>query len=218
VISLRTLPMSSELRQRDLCWLSRAWVEGLSRGGYELVAFEQNGQVQHVAAQDRRYAVKVVAEGDGTVGAQPARMVLVDVANSEDLKLDAGALSERSLFVVVRTPFDWKTPLLSHWGSRKDSQGESFSGLPVLLVARYSNLPMSFEQGLPDFLGLLSRLKLDGVSGLASPDIAAFRSPAPAAVPPAAQPPTAQPPTALPTEAPSAGPAQPAPPATEQPR
>jgi hypothetical protein len=102
VIWLRTVPLPLDDANKALRVLANAYVEGIAHDRYEVVQLE--GKL-HATDSEVSYATQVIASASGTVGNREAFAVTVNVANTNQLKLDPNARWRRVELVLVRTPF-----------------------------------------------------------------------------------------------------------------
>lgn len=205
VIWLRTLPISTDLREKDLRVLVQRYVDEVSGAGFEAVQLSPNS----IVIREKRYAASVISRGAFTIAKQPAFETTFDVANVDEVAINPNARKTRVRIALVRTPFTYP--------KRQLDKVE----FPVLMLAGYANLPEDFSKDEPAFTSVLARIQigadvgvtptqLEQVAPVAAPPAAAPAAAAapvaPAAAPPAATPPTATPSAAAPV-APTAPPA-----------
>lgn len=208
VIFVRSVPISSDLAQKDLRVLVQRYIDEVSGAGYEAV---QIGGVNKVAEQ--RFAAELRDRGPGTVAGQEAYQATFDVANVDQLRVSPNARRTRVRIVFARTPFMHESVTDAAWKRHQ---------FPVLLVAVYANLPEDFVRDSQAFGDLLGRIKIGKAYGYepgqqesasaipAAPTAGTSSSvnaqPAPAAsAPPAPAPPANTPPN--PVAPPAPGPA-----------
>jgi len=151
IIWVRSVPVSNRLRRVDLDVLLADYVNEISGAGYEGVAFGgRRGVVEH------RYVAKVVRQTPAELAGQEAIDSELEVANSEQLKLDPQARWQRVHLVLARGPRDHFVAPAGHG---------KLHPFPVVLVVGYENSPDHFGEGEPDFEHLLSRFAVHKRSG-----------------------------------------------------
>lgn len=149
VIWVRTLPISQALREKDLRVLMQEYIDAVAGAGYERVSF--------VMVEERRYAAETLSRESGTIAGKAAFAAKFAVANVDQLKVSKDARRVVVRLVILRPGFDYevKSPV-----TREQVK------FPVLFVAGYASQPEDFEQGVRDFDDLLTRLVIDGASGV----------------------------------------------------
>lgn len=162
VIALRTIPIETKQKDRELRILVEGLVERISGGGYEVVQLE--GEL-HAANKERRYAAKVLRSARAKLAGQDAYSTVVDVSNVDRLRVDPNSVEVRVEFVMVRTPFQF-TPRLG-----------AAARLPVVLLASHASSPADFEAQSADFRGLLGRIDIDGHVGFSEEKAAGESTP-----------------------------------------
>jgi len=198
VVWVRSVPVSRSLRHVDLDVLVANYVDEASGAGYESIAFgSQAGSVEH------RYVAKLLSQRVGTLAGQEAIDAELEIANSEQLKLDPNARREKVRLILARGPSDD----VESWGQKEYK-------FPVVVVLGYANGPEHYAEGAPDFEGLLSRFEIAGRRGFVPtagasatqtpPGPASVAAPMPAPPPPSA-PDAGTPSPADPTAAPKPG-------------
>jgi hypothetical protein len=160
VVFLRTIPISSNLRQKKLSVLMDQYVEQIAGAGYELVSLNR-GQAVVV---EKRYAAKVVAQRNTSLAGREALLTVLDVANVDQLKVDPKARHQRVELVLLHTNFAYKPRLTS-----ETAQASAF---PVVMFLGYANLPAEFDTGLADFHDFLGRIEIHGRRGFSPPKLA----------------------------------------------
>ncbi len=208
VIWMRTLPISTDLRQKDLRVLVQRYVDEVSGAGFEAVQLGPNS----IVIREKRYAASVLTRGAFTVARQDAFETTFDVANVDEVAINPNARKTRVRIALIRTPFTYT--------ARKPSKAQ----FPVLMLVGYANLPEDFAKDEPAFNGVLSRIQIGAEVGVTPtkleqlapattpPPVAPASSTAPVAPPAAAATPPS-PPSAVAPPAASSAPA-PAPPKT----
>jgi hypothetical protein len=84
-----------------------------------------------------------------------AYVATVDIKNLDQLKANPDAEGKRAEILIAHTDFEFVLR-----PGRKSSPK-----FPVLLVVGYSNRSEEFDESLPEFRDLLSRIYIDGRSG-----------------------------------------------------
>ena len=98
------------------------------------------------ALRTRELATKLVAGKDTTIGGFAAYDATIEIANTDQLKLDPERRQGKLRVILVRTPY------LYLFGSK--------TMLPTLLVLGYYNRPADFDASLPDFERFLTLVRL----------------------------------------------------------
>ena len=170
IIWVRSVPVSIQLRNVDLDVLLADYVNEISGAGYEGVIFGGRTGVE-----EHRYVARITRKTPGRLAGQEAIDAEIEVANSEQIKLDPSARWQRVRLLLARGPvFHLETDPF---------QGTSVS-FPVVLVLGYENSPDHFAEGQPDFDNLLSRFTVRQLSGfVASPSAVPSTAPTQAAAP-----------------------------------
>lgn len=179
VIWIRSLPISNKLRTVDLDVLIADYIDEISGAGYEGIAFgSRRGVVEH------RYVAKLLKNTPGLLGHQEAIRADIEVANSEQLKLDPNARWQHLRLVLARGPIDHV--------ENPDPSATKEIRFPVLVIIGYVNSPDHFAEGEADFEGLLDHFEIGGGHGFTAASGAATTAasaapaaPATAAVAPA---------------------------------
>lgn len=165
VVSLRTIPIDLDMRDKELRVMLGSVVESISGSGYETIQLEGN---LYLANKEHRYAAKVLSASKAVLAGNEAYAAVVDVSNVDRLRVDPKAVDVRAMIVLARTGLAY-----AHTAKVK---------FPVLMMASYTNAPEDFDASLPDFKGLLGRIELGGHMGFdmqtAEPD-ASVVEPAP---------------------------------------
>jgi hypothetical protein len=154
-IWLRTIPISNELKDKDLRVLMKDYVDEIAGAGYEAVQLEN----QRVGVSEKRYAAEVVEQGAATLAGKEAYRALMDVANIDQIKLTPTDRRVRVELVFIRTGFEY---VLSTLGEKDDVK------FPVLMIAGYANMPDDFVADQSSFASLLSRIEIAGRRGFAT--------------------------------------------------
>jgi hypothetical protein len=142
VIWLRTLPVSGNLREKELRILAQDYIDAVSGVG---LTEAQIGPGK-LLVQQRHFATRTVNIEPMTISGHEAFAATFEVANVDQLKLDPDARWERARVVLVRTPFGF---FRGFWGEPQ---------LPVFMAIGYENLPGDFDKQLPDFEGFLKQI------------------------------------------------------------
>ena len=95
-----------------------------------------------------RWATTVLDEHPALIGAQPAHLALIDVANVDQLQLDADARVARALVAVIRGNVYWT-----------ETHGDRQRRRPALMIVVYQNAPGEFDESVEDFERLLSSIR-----------------------------------------------------------
>jgi hypothetical protein len=180
VIWLRTLPISTDLREKDLRVLVQRYVDEVSGAGFEAVQLGPGS----IVIREKRYAASVISRGSFTVANQEAFGTTFDVANVDEVAINPNARKTRVRIALVRTPFTYP--------KRKLDKVE----FPVLMLAGYANLPEDFAKDEPAFNDLLARIQIGADVGVTPTKLEQL---APVATPPAAVPAAVPAPIAPPT-------------------
>ncbi len=146
VIWLSSFPVSDRLSRTELRILAQRYVESVSGAGYVLIQIGDQGS----AGTERRYATRIVEEGDTVVDGEPAYAVTFEVANVDQLELDSSSRRSRVRIVFLRPGFAW---------TRRGSNG-SVRHFPVVVAIGYRAMPEYFDSGLPDFERFLTQIDL----------------------------------------------------------
>jgi len=192
-IWLRDVPMSSDLRVKDLRVLMQSYIEEIAGTNYEIVRLGATSGI----VKSREYATQVVTEGPITVAGSPAYFATVEVASVEQLNLSQSSRSRRVELVILRAPQEEQF----RTSPTADKKSKVKASYPVLLVAGYSNMPADFDVGLIDFHEFLGRLAIGGKRGLEM-GVAANPGAQPSSAPPAQTTPPAPAPTVVPAPPP----------------
>jgi hypothetical protein len=158
---VRTIPISTDLRQKKLSVLMDRYVEGIAKAGYEVVQFAPGKTIM----LERRYAAAVVDKAPATLAGLDALVVTLDVANLDQVKVDPNARAERVRLVFAHTNFRYQ--------KRSGAPDKPPVEFPVVLMIGYGNQPDEFEAGLPEFQHFLERIEIDAVRGFSLSEAAA---------------------------------------------
>jgi hypothetical protein len=172
VIFLRTIPISTDMKQKKLSVLMERYVEGIAGAGYEVVTLNSQSQL----LVEKRYAAAIVAKGPTKLAGRDAYVVVLDVANVDQLKIDPNARKERVELVLLHTDFAYTT--------KSFNDNVKPATFPVIMFAGYANLPGEFEVGQKEFHEFLGRIELDKRRGFEPPELGPSKAqPAPEAAP-----------------------------------
>lgn len=144
-ISMRTIPVSADLSQKDLKLLLERWVDSLSGEG-GISVYDQSGRARLTLTRTKTYSTRVIADGAGTLSGYEAHFGLVEIANVDQLKLDPNHREALIEVVLARTDYSWRS-----------SDGALF---PVYAFATYRNHPQFFEQHVASFEAFLKDVVL----------------------------------------------------------
>jgi len=107
VIWLRTLPLSDDLKNKDLRVLLQRYVDEVSGAGFEAVKLGPTTTI----IREKRFAASVIDRGPFKLGEQDAYETTFDVANVDEVTISPHARRTRVRIVLVRTPFEyWVQP------------------------------------------------------------------------------------------------------------
>jgi len=148
-IWLRCIPLSAELRDKDLRVLMKNYVDEVAGAGYEAVQLSG----AH-AVVERRYAAEVVDQSEAKLAGRDAYHATIDVANIDQIKLTPSTRRVRVELVFLRPGTDYEL--------RTNEFGHTF---PALLMIGYANLPDDFVADAPAFRTFLSEIEIDGRRG-----------------------------------------------------
>ncbi|MBN9167473.1 MAG: hypothetical protein J0I07_41475 [Myxococcales bacterium] len=180
ILWLTTFPVSSRLAETKLSVEMRELVDNMAGGRFETAKIGQTTTVE-----DTRFATRIISEGPATLAGHDAYWATVDVANVDQLKLDASHRQQRMRLVLVRTPFKHRVRFMVD--------------LPVYMVVGYASAPSEFDAEAPAVKHLLDLLVIQGKQGFVSAPAHEVRAAAP--VPSAT---TSADPSATATQVPSA--------------
>jgi hypothetical protein len=159
-IWLRSLPLATELKDKDLRVLMKDYVDEIAGAGYEAVQLSGSH-----AVVEKRYAAELVEQSAAKLADREAFLATIDVANIDQIKLTPATRRVRVELVFVRPGTEYEL--------RSANFIESF---PSLLMIGYANLPDDFAADEPAFRAFLSEIEIAGRRGFA-----AAKSDAPAA-------------------------------------
>jgi len=162
LIWLRTLPISADLREKDLRVLVQRYIDEVSGAGFEAVQLTRGS----IVIREKRYAANVISRGSFTVAKHEAFESTFDVANVDEVQINPNARKTRVRIALIRTPFNYP--------KRQLDKVE----FPVLMLVGYANLPEDFAKDEPAFDSILSHIQ--SAQTLASPlSSSSRRSPPP---------------------------------------
>jgi hypothetical protein len=167
-IWLRTVPISNELKDKELRVLLKDYVDGIAGAGYEAVQFTGDPQQRVV---EKRFAAEIVEQGNGTLAGQDAYVVKMDVANIDQLKVSPNSRRTRVELVFARTGFEY----------RYDVGAKPYK-FPVLMMAGYANFPDDFATDEAAFQKFLGEIEIRGKRGFETKNVTGA-SPASSAAP-----------------------------------
>ena len=172
VIFLRTIPISTDMQQKKLSVLMERYIEGIAGAGYEVVSLNSRSQL----LVEKRYAAAVVGKGPTKLAGRDAYVVLLEVANIDQLKIDPNARKERVELVLLHTDFEYQI--------KSVNENVKPSVFPVIMFAGYANQPAEFEAGQKEFHEFLGRIEIDQRRGFEPPELGPSKAePAPEAAP-----------------------------------
>ncbi len=126
--------------------LARNFVENLAGGSWSI---RLDGR--RFVGREVRWASYLVDEQSSQVDGQPAHIVLVDVANVDQLQMDENARSARAAVALIRGPV-----------FRVERSGERVRRWPQLLIVGYANAPEEFNDDIDAFEQLLRSIHFEG--------------------------------------------------------
>lgn len=195
-IWLRTIPISDDLKDKELRVLLQRYVDEVSGAGFEAVKL---GPTQTLL-REKRFGATIVNRGSLKVAGQDAYQTTFDVANVDEVAVNPNARRVRVRIVLIRTPFQYSA-VPTYTG---DAKAYKYA---VLMLAGYANLPEDFAKDEQDFQQLLEHTVIADQHGTtavvledkANDTASDAKPPAPASEPPAAPPePTAPTPAPAP--------------------
>jgi hypothetical protein len=142
LVWIRTIPVSERVAERDLSVVAHDYVEEAAGANYSGVCFGGC-----VLLEESRYATTAVAEGEAWVAGVVAYDITFDMANVDQLLLDASARSARLRVVIVRPGY--RTAL---------DRGLRPAWVPVVVVIGYVQVPDRFDEHVAEFEALLRRI------------------------------------------------------------
>ena len=160
-IWLRTLPLSAKDRDKNLDVIARYYLDGIAGSGFAVVSLSEGS----VSIVEKRFAIQTLGARTLPVAQRDGYAVVIDVANVDQLSMNTTDRRQRVALVFVRTGYK----LYRTFGPNHDD-----AEFPILLVAGYTGSPADFDEGLPAFEQLLSKVALHG----------ALPHPAPSKLPP----------------------------------
>lgn len=143
IMWIQVLELKEEYLEMDPGVLTRNYVENLA-GGHWWVRLDGT----RVRGRDVRWATSLLDEHPALVAGQPAHLALIDVANVDQLQLDADARAARAVVALIRGNI-YST----------ETRGDQARKSPLLMIVGYANAPGEFEQSLGDFERLLSSIR-----------------------------------------------------------
>jgi hypothetical protein len=147
VIWLRTVPISQNLREKELRVLMQDYLDAVAGAGYEIVSLGTGPVVV-----EKRYGVEILDRQAGTLAFRDAFSAEFAVANIDQLQVEKDARETQVLVLLCRPGF-------------VHTVGHSVR-YPVLMVAGLASQPEDFDKALPDFMDFLSRIQIGRASGL----------------------------------------------------
>ncbi len=197
LIWLRTIPISDDLKDKELRVLVQRYVDEVSGAGFEAVKLGPTT----TQLREKRFGASIVDRGKFQVAEQDAYETTFDVANVDEVAVSPKSRRVRVRIVFIRTPFQYSAE------PRVYSSDQKVHKFSVLMLAGYANLPEDFATDEKDFQQLLDHTVITGKRGTTavvlegSPSSAAPDAKAPAAA--AEQPPTVAPAAPVEPAAPS---------------
>jgi hypothetical protein len=150
VIFLRTVPQSTDQKDKRLDVLMDRYIGGIAGSGYSVVTFGDTPRVV-----EKRFAATIAEEGKGTIGGLSAQTAIVDIKNLDQLEVDPDTKGSRLEIILAHTNF------VFHSNPRYEEE----TAFPVLLVAGYWNRADEFEESLPEFHEFLNRIMIGWQQG-----------------------------------------------------
>lgn len=144
-IAVRTIPVSADLREKDLELLLRRWVDSMS-GQDAMTLYIQSQQLRLGGAQT--HSSRIVSHAPGKLSGYEAHYARVEVANIEQMKLDPNHREALIDVVLARTDYVWSA-----------AGGALF---PVYFFATYRDHPDFFDRHAATFEAFLKQLSLAG--------------------------------------------------------
>lgn len=181
VIWLRTVPLSDELRNKELRVLVQRYVDEVSGAGFEAVKLDPTTTL----LREKRFGASVISRARLKLAEQEAYETTFDVANVDELAINPNARRTRVRIVLVRTPFIYAT--------RGAHSGKHEFG--VLMLLGYANLPEDFATDEKAFELLLDHTVIGGKRGATALTPEALPNAAPEAKPSEATPPVSSEPS-----------------------
>jgi hypothetical protein len=142
LIWLRTVPISTDLKEKELRVLVQRYVDEVSGAGYEAVKLGPTTTL----VREKRFGATVIDRGPFQLAGQDAYETTFDVANVDEVAVNPNARRVRVRVVLVRTPFEY---------SARPLRGKARK-FPVLMVAGYANLAEDFATDEQAFQQLLA--------------------------------------------------------------
>jgi len=174
---VRTVPISTHDRGKDLSVLAERYVEAVAGSGSVAVQFGSEGPVGSI---ERRFASRVLGTRDCMHNGRAAHRIDFEVANVDQLQLSDSARWVRGSLVLVRTGYSERVD---------PSQSRPSVMYPVLMLVGVSARPQDYAGIASDFDLLLQKTVLGDVGkGLAMHGETTCSTLAPAVDAPAAAP------------------------------
>ena len=162
-IWVRSIPVSDDLREKDLHVLMKDYVDEIAGAGYEAVQLSGAHTVV-----EKRYAAEIIRQSEAKLASRDAFYALIDVANIDQIKLTPSTRHMRVELVFTRPGTDYVFPTRQREITR-----------PALLMAGYANFPEDFDADEPAFRRLLGEIEIGAQRGFSMPSV----SPSAAAAP-----------------------------------
>ena len=141
---MRALPKPAEARALRLDILAEGWANGMG-GDHAAWGFSNK--------HNKRITTKIVDSDDTEVDGLPAYRVVFDVVNLDQRELDRDAPRERVIGVFVgptiKKTLEWESTIFE---------------APACMFFGYANRADEFEDLLPEFEGLLKRVRITSVT------------------------------------------------------
>ena len=153
LIWLRTIPISDDLRDKELRVLVQRYVDEVSGAGFEAVKLGPTTTL----VREKRFGASIIDRGPFKLADQDAYETTFDVANVDQVAINPNARRVRVRIVLVRTPFEYS--------ARAQRAGLKSHKFAVLMLAGYANLPEDFATDEKDFQALLEHTAIDGKRG-----------------------------------------------------
>jgi hypothetical protein len=149
VIWIRSIPLESTVKDKELRVLADRIVGSISGGGHVIVQLQG---LDYATNKDQRYAANVQHRTEATLAGKPAHSITVDVSNVDRLKVEPDSVEARVTVVLVRT-------------GAKRAYDRTRQEFPLLLVVSYANSVEDYPATERDFVSLLSRITVEGRAG-----------------------------------------------------
>ena len=174
LIWLRTIPISDDLRDKELRVLVQRYVDEVSGAGFEAVKLGPTTTL----LREKRFGASIIDRGPFKLAEQDAYETTFDVANVDQVAINPNARRVRVRIVLVRTPFEY--------AARAQRAGFKNHNFSVLMLAGYANLPEDFGTDEKDFQSFLEHIAIDGKRGTTAVALETFPNAADAKAPGAA--------------------------------